>query len=85
MGAVLADVVEGAQRAVLITHHCDGVAGDIDCGIAAGFAYLFDMAHPLPTLGEDLLLIEAEPLRFYIGLGAQRLGNERVRIVTLLD
>lgn len=71
---MFADIVERPQFSVAVPDDSDGLAGNFDCQIAAGFANLFYVANPLPCPGKDSLYIDLIPLFLSVRVCAQRQG-----------
>src|SRR5262245_6994951 len=59
--AMLADIVEGAERAFAIPDDGDGLAGDVNGDERARLAQLLGMADPLPRLRDDFLQVDLIP------------------------
>ena len=69
MGPVHAHVGEGPEGAGIVTDHDHRSVGDDRCRVIPRFADLFDVAHPLPGLGEDRLGLDVEPPGIGVGVG----------------
>ena len=85
VGAVLADVVEGAQRAVAVAHDGNRMPGHLDGEVGTRRAQFLDMANPLPAARNDAFQVDAEPPRVDIGFLAQRERPRRMAVETLAD
>src|SRR5215831_11581141 len=85
MRTVLANVIERSQHALFVANDCDRNARELSRGVGARGAHLFRMTYPLPGLLENLLLIDGEPSRVRIRLGAQGERARRIGVIARPD
>ena len=72
---VAADIVEGAQRAVLAAHDEAPLARDVERDVVAGVAQLADMADDLPVREHEIALLQLVELGIPVGPARQGLGR----------
>src|SRR5262245_5017984 len=75
-GAVAADIVEGADCAVLAANNEGALAQHVQSRIGAGLGDLADVANDLPAAQQQMASFEIEELGVAVGPTGQRLAAE---------